>query len=88
MAAKVHPLKLSDLKANTDYPLGNELSEGKCLIHVKLTDLCVKSIEGLMNSEKVSSCTFSLPRFGLKLCPILVWCINKNQCHNLISSRH
>ena len=61
MAARVHPLKLSDLKPSTNYPLRNELSEGRCLIHVKLTDLCVKSIEGLMNSEKVRSCGFSLP---------------------------
>lgn len=51
--AKSQPLKLSDLKSSTDYPMGNSLSDGRCLIHVKLTDPCVKSIESLINSDKV-----------------------------------
>lgn len=51
-------LKLSDLKKNAEYPMGAQLSDGKCLIHVKLTDFCVKSVESLINSEKVGSCFF------------------------------
>lgn len=54
--AKTQPLKLSDLRPGTEYPMGNRLSDGRCLIHVKLTDPCVKSIESLINSDKVD-CT-------------------------------
>ncbi len=51
--AKVQPLKLSDLKPSVEHPMANRLSDGRCLMHVKLTDLCMKSVEGLINSEKV-----------------------------------
>lgn len=46
-------LKLADLKPGTEHPMENRLSDGRCLMHVKLTDLCMKSVEGLINSEKV-----------------------------------
>ena len=60
--AKSQPLKLSDLKSSTDYPMGNSLSDGRCLIHVKLTDPCVKSIESLINSDKVDHIAVQSPR--------------------------
>ena len=54
--ARQQPLKLSDLPSNVEHPLGSSLLEGKCVIHVKLTDTCMKSIEALIHSDKASHC--------------------------------
>lgn len=54
--ARPQPLKLSDLPANVEHAMGSSVLEGKCVIHVKLTDSCMKSIEALINSDKVSWC--------------------------------
>ena len=48
-------LNLSDLNTSVAYPLENSQSSGKCLIHMKLTDFCVRSIDGLVNSNKVGN---------------------------------
>ena len=53
MAGRAERLKLSDLKPNMDYPLENSIPEGRCLIHVKLTDFCARSVENLIHSDKV-----------------------------------
>ena len=47
-------LNLSDLKNGHPYPLENNPPTGKCLIHMKLTDLCTRSIDALVNSNRVS----------------------------------
>ena len=47
-------LNLSDLKTGVAHPLENSQSSGKCLIHMKLTDQCTKSIDALVHSRKVS----------------------------------
>ena len=65
--AKVQPLKLSDLKPGLEYPIGNWIPDGRCLIHVKLTELCMKSVEGLMNSDKVGGHGVSVPQLFLEL---------------------
>lgn len=53
--AKIQPLKLSDLRSGEDYPvMGTQEQERRCLFHVKLTDFSMRSIESLINSEKVS----------------------------------
>ncbi len=49
-------LNLSDLKTGVAHPLENSQSSGKCLIHMKLTDQCTKSIDALVHSRKVSVC--------------------------------
>lgn len=54
--AKPQPLKLSDLRTGVDYPVGTQVQEGRCLFHVKLTDFSMRSIESLINSDKVESC--------------------------------
>ena len=46
-------LKLSDLKSNVEYPVGNKVEPGRRLIQVKLTESCLNSIEDLMSSERV-----------------------------------
>ena len=51
--AKPQPLKLSDLRTGVDYPVGTQVQEGRCLFHVKLTDFSMRSIESLINSDKV-----------------------------------
>lgn len=48
-------LNLSHLKTGVAYPLENSQSSGKCLIHMKLTDMCTKSIDALVTSRRVSS---------------------------------
>lgn len=53
--AKLQPLKLSDLRSGVDYPVGTDVQERRCLFHVKLTDFSMKSIESLINSDKVSA---------------------------------
>ncbi|XP_064391206.1 RNA polymerase II elongation factor ELL-like [Halichondria panicea] len=45
-------LNLSDLKTGVAHPLENSQSSGKCLIHMKLTDQCTKSIDALVHSRK------------------------------------
>lgn len=48
-------LMLSALKTSKTYSLINNVSQRRCLIHVKLTDLCMKTVENLIESEKVGS---------------------------------
>ena len=52
--ANSHSLSLSHLRASTEYPLLAGTAEGKCLIHVKLTEACARAIDGLLTSEKVN----------------------------------
>ena len=53
--AKSQPLKLSDLRPGVDYSVTGpqEQSERRCLFLVKLTDFSMRSIESLINSDKV-----------------------------------
>lgn len=44
---------LSALKTNLPCSLSNNVSQKRCLIHVKLTDFCMKTVEHLIDSEKV-----------------------------------
>lgn len=53
--AKQQPLKLSDLRSGVDYAMGTQVQERRCLFHVKLTDFSMRSIEGLINSDKVKA---------------------------------
>ena len=53
--AKSQPLKLSDLRTGVEYPVGNQVQERRCLFHVKLTDFSMRSIESLINSDKVNT---------------------------------
>lgn len=46
-------LMLSALKTNLACSLNNNVSRKRCLIHVKLTDLCMRTVENLIDSEKV-----------------------------------
>ena len=46
-------LMLSTLKTGVACSLDNNVSRNKCLIHVKLTDFCNKTVENLIESEKV-----------------------------------
>ena len=48
-------LKLSDLRNNVEYPVNNNTPDGRCLIHVKLTELSMKSVQSLIHSDKVAS---------------------------------
>lgn len=57
--AKLQPLKLSDLRSGVDYPVGTDVQERRCLFHVKLTDFSMRSIESLINSDKVRTCITS-----------------------------
>lgn len=45
-------LKLSDLRNNVEYPVNNNTPDGRCLIHVKLTELSMKSVQSLIHSDK------------------------------------
>lgn len=47
-------LMLSALQTNQACSLINNVSQRRCLIHVKLTDLCMKTVENLIDSEKVT----------------------------------
>lgn len=49
-------LNLSVLKEGIEYPLNPGTPEGRCLIHVKLTETCAKAIDGLITSNKVPLC--------------------------------
>ena len=49
-------LNLSVLDEGVEYPLTPAVSEGRCLIHVKLTESCAKAIDGLITSNKVKAC--------------------------------
>lgn len=51
-------MKLSDLKTDLAYPLKNSQASGKCLIHMKLTEMCSKSIDALVNSNRVCVCPY------------------------------
>ena len=48
-------LNLSVLKEDVEYPLTPGISEGRCLIHVKLTESCARAIDNLITSHKVSN---------------------------------
>ena len=48
-------LMLSALKTSKTYSLINNVSQRRCLIHVKLTDLCMKTVENLVDSDKVGN---------------------------------
>lgn len=45
-------LMLSTLRTNQACSLVNNLSQERCLIHVKLTDFCMKTVENLIDSDK------------------------------------
>ncbi len=63
--AGTNRLKLSALQNDFAYPMNSNAPNGRCLIHVKLTDFCVKTIENLMDSEKVREwfeCSCLIPR--------------------------
>ena len=59
--ARLQPLKLSDLRQGVDYPVGTKVQERRCLFHVKLTDFSMRSIESLINSDKVNTPVASEP---------------------------
>lgn len=46
-------LMLSALKTDLPCSMDNNVSQKRCLIHVKLTEFCMKTVEHLMESEKV-----------------------------------
>lgn len=54
-------LVLSALKTDLPTSLDNNVSQKRCLIHVKLTDFCMKTVEHLIDSNKVrlASCSYS-----------------------------
>lgn len=52
-------LMLSALKTGVACSLNNNVSRNKCLIHVKLTDFCNKTVENLIESEKVHTTSSS-----------------------------
>ena len=51
----VSRLILSTLKTDTVYSLNNDVPCKRCLIHVKLTDYCMRTVESLIDSEKVQN---------------------------------
>lgn len=50
--AKNNSLDLSVLQGGVEYPLTSDIHDGKCLIHVKLTEKCGKAIDNLISSNK------------------------------------
>ena len=46
-------LQLSDLSSGVDYPMASEEDGERCRIHVKMTEISMKSVEALIHSEKV-----------------------------------
>ena len=68
--AKSQPLKLSDLRPGVDYSVTGpqEQSERRCLFLVKLTDFSMRSIESLINSDKVGRPRGLLPILSLAPC--------------------
>lgn len=46
-------LQLSDLHHGVDYPMACEEDGERCRIHVKMTEISMKSVEALIHSEKV-----------------------------------
>ena len=51
--ANVDRLVLSALKTSLPCSLDNKVSDKRCLIHVKLTEFCMKTVEHLIDNEKV-----------------------------------
>lgn len=67
LMAQQASLNLSVLDEGVEYPLTPAISEGRCLIHVKLTESCAKAIDGLITSNKVKACntvSINTVRFG------------------------
>jgi hypothetical protein len=48
-------LMLSALETDLPCSLDNNVSQDRCLIHVKLTEFCMKTVEHLIDSAKVNS---------------------------------
>lgn len=48
-------LMLSALKTDLPCSLDNNVSHKRCLIHVKLTEFCMKTVEHLIDNEKVNN---------------------------------
>ena len=46
-------LQLSDLHHGLDYPMSCEDDADRCRIHVKMTEISMKSVEALIHSDKV-----------------------------------
>lgn len=46
-------LQLSDLHRGVDYPMPCEEDADRCRIHVKMTEISMKSVEALIHSDKV-----------------------------------
>ena len=46
-------LQLSDLHRGVDYPMACEEDADRCRIHVKMTEISMKSVEALIHSDKV-----------------------------------
>ena len=53
-------LQLSDLHHGVDYPMPCEENTDRCRIHVKMTEVSMKSVEALIHSDKVRD---GRPRF-------------------------
>ena len=53
MATAGDRLMLSALKTDLPSSMNNNVSQKRCLIHVKLTEFCMKTVEHLIDSEKV-----------------------------------
>ena len=51
--ANIDRLVLSALKTSLPCSLDNKVSDKRCLIHVKLTEFCMKTVEHLIDNEKV-----------------------------------
>lgn len=51
-------LQLSDLHRGVDYPMACEEDADRCRIHVKMTEISMKSVEALIHSDKV--CTWGM----------------------------
>ena len=54
VALAMEKLQLSDLSHGVDYPMSCEQDADRCRIHVKMTEISMKSVEGLIHSDKVS----------------------------------
>ena len=47
-------LQLSDLNHGEDYPMPCAEDVDRCRIHVKMTEISMKSVEALIHSDKVN----------------------------------
>ncbi|MCG8623517.1 MAG: hypothetical protein MJE68_16185 [Proteobacteria bacterium] len=53
-------LQLSDLHRGVDYPMACEEDADRCRIHVKMTEISMKSVEALIHSDKVCTCSWGM----------------------------